>query len=156
MSISRRAARKDTGATDIVDALRAAGVKVWVLSGEGIPDLLTLYRGCWGVMELKRAAKADRLDKRNGRVYRSEAGKLTPAQEEFVAAALEGGAVVPVVSSPAEALAAVGVGTKPRIDPEVVKRLESAGSLNEYLSAALDLPPGMTWADLAAAVRRGG
>jgi hypothetical protein len=45
--------KRDTAEGPIVDALRACGVGVWFLSGQGNPDLLTHYRGLWLPLEVK-------------------------------------------------------------------------------------------------------
>jgi hypothetical protein len=66
MTIHRRAAKRDTIATTIIQALRGVGAQVWQVSGKGIPDLLVLFRGEFYLLEVK-----------TGR------GKLTPAQVEF-------------------------------------------------------------------------
>lgn len=51
MSYARRMTRPDGTQAEIVDALRKAGVMVWVI---GQPcDLLTLYRGNWLPLECK-------------------------------------------------------------------------------------------------------
>lgn len=48
---NRRMTRPDRNQQEIIDALRKAGVLVWVI---GQPcDLLTQYRGRWGVLEVK-------------------------------------------------------------------------------------------------------
>jgi Holliday junction resolvase len=46
--------KRDWNEPAIVDALRAIGVRVWRLSGPGLPDLLTHYRGIWSVIEVKK------------------------------------------------------------------------------------------------------
>lgn len=63
MSLHRRAAKRDLNEAAIVDALRAVGVKVYRMSGEGLPDLLCEYLGHWTPLEVK-----------------SKGGKLTEAQ----------------------------------------------------------------------------
>lgn len=58
-----QARRRDANEADIVDALERRGVTVIRLSGPGVPDLLTYYRGRWLPLEIKSAV-----------------GELTPAQ----------------------------------------------------------------------------
>ena len=68
----RRAARVDANQTQIVEALRACGAYVRIVTqGNGIPDLLVGYRGYTLLLEVKDGKKApsDR--------------KLTPAEEKF-------------------------------------------------------------------------
>lgn len=68
----RRANRVDANQTQIVEALRACGAYVRIISqGEGIPDLLVGYRGYTLLLEVKDGRKppSDR--------------KLTPAEEKF-------------------------------------------------------------------------
>lgn len=54
----RRAARKDANQKEIVDGLRAVGVKVRVLSDTDIPDLLVGHRFNLYLMEIKDSAKS--------------------------------------------------------------------------------------------------
>jgi hypothetical protein len=83
----KRVARKDLNQAAIVAALRAIGCEVLVVNQEGLPDLLTHYRGSWLPVEVKRPR-----------------GHLTPLQ-----ATLRQRAYFPVVSSVDEALALFGV-----------------------------------------------
>ena len=87
MSLHRQRAKRDTTEADIVKALRKVGVQVFRMSGRGLPDLLTYYRGRWGVLEVKR-----------------KGGRLTDAQKNTRVTA-----PFPVVETPLEALSAVGV-----------------------------------------------
>jgi hypothetical protein len=82
LSLYRRNPRRDRNEASIVKALRRAGAQVWYLSGSGIPDLLTEYRGRWLPLEVK-----------------GEAGKLTPRQTW---------PNVPVVQTEDEALRSIG------------------------------------------------
>lgn len=66
MSLHRRAAKRDANEPEIIQALQAAGAKVWPVSGEGIPDLLVAYQGRFLLMEVK-----------------TKTGKLTRAQIAF-------------------------------------------------------------------------
>lgn len=83
MSARGRAAKRDANEKPIVEALRRCGVTCWRISGEGLPDVLTLYRGRYVPFEVK-----------------SKAGKKTEAQAEIP---------WPIVRSLADALAAVGI-----------------------------------------------
>lgn len=68
----RRAARVDANQTQIVEALRACGATVRVVTqGNGLPDLLVGYRGYTLLLEVKDGRKppSDRV--------------LTPAEEKF-------------------------------------------------------------------------
>lgn len=60
MSYRRRAGggRRDTAESAIVEALRAAGCQVWLLSGTGNPDLLVKRGGRFMVFEVKTGPKA--------------------------------------------------------------------------------------------------
>lgn len=53
MSLHRRAAKRDENEQAIVAALMSIGVTVYRISGRGVPDLLTYYRGVWLPMEVK-------------------------------------------------------------------------------------------------------
>jgi hypothetical protein len=79
--------RSDLSQREIVEALRACGVSVWHI-GEPC-DLLTFYRGSWLPLEAK-TGKAQRKDQ--------------PKQAEFLKTF-----DVPRVTTPTEALKAVGV-----------------------------------------------
>ena len=69
----RRAAKLDRNQTEVVAALRAAGVRVLSLAaiGKGVPDLLIYHRGRFQLLEVK-----------DGKLPPS-ARRLTTAQEEF-------------------------------------------------------------------------
>ena len=84
MSLNRYAKRKDENQADIVKALRKAGAYVIV---QDHPDLLTYYEGWWLPLEVKSAK-----------------GKLTKRQKELTEAT-----DCPVVTTPEEALHAIGV-----------------------------------------------
>jgi hypothetical protein len=84
----RKAGRKDSTQAAIVSALRAIGCEVLVMNQEGVPDLLTHYRGGWIPIEVKNSPR----------------GHLTPLQAD-----LRRRAWFPVVSSVDEALALFGV-----------------------------------------------
>jgi hypothetical protein len=83
----RKAGRKDSTQAAIVAALRAIGCEVLILNQEGVPDLLTHYRGGWLPIEVKRPR-----------------GHLTALQGQ-----LRRRAWFPVVSSVDEALQLFGV-----------------------------------------------
>ena len=78
----RRAAKRDENEAYIRLALERHGAKTWPISGEGLPDLLVLFRGRYYAMEVK-----------------GKHGKRTPAQEA---------SQHPVVRTPAEALRIIG------------------------------------------------
>lgn len=87
----RRAARRDDGEIEIVEALRDAGAYVRVITqGDGIPDLLVGYNGYTILMEVKDGNKPP------------SARKLTEAEEKFFVE-WPGGMLV-VVNSVDEAL----------------------------------------------------
>lgn len=73
MSVHRYAARRDTAEPAIIEALKAAGATVVMLSAAGVADLLVAapnrVTGHWDtyLMEVK-----------------SKGGKLTPAQDRFM------------------------------------------------------------------------
>jgi hypothetical protein len=94
----RRAARKDDNQQEIVDALRAAGCPVEVLSQEGLPDLLVGRGFRFHLLEVKDGAKPP------------SAQQLTPAQVKF----FEKWEGYPrfKVNSVDEALRAVGIQTR--------------------------------------------
>ncbi len=85
MSYRRRAGggKRDTAEAEIVAALEAVGARVWRLGGTGNPDLLCLRAGIYVPLEVKGTK-----------------GRLTPNQ-----------ATIPwrVVTTPSEALAAIGI-----------------------------------------------
>lgn len=85
MTLSRRNPRRDANEAEIVGALRAVGVEVWPLSGKGVGDLLTRFRGRELCIEIK-----------------TETGKLRTTQGDF-----------PIVRSVEQALELV-CGVKPR------------------------------------------
>lgn len=76
--------RRDAIEPAVIQALRACGVETWQIGGTGLPDLLTRYKGVYGVLELK-SGKAGRLTKHQGDfpVARSveEALRLTGLRE---------------------------------------------------------------------------
>lgn len=63
MSLSRRNAKRDLSERPIIDALEPVGCRVWQISGEGKPDLLTLYRRKWLPLAVK-TPKIGRLTKK--------------------------------------------------------------------------------------------
>lgn len=88
MSFTRRHSRPDIAQEPIVEALRKAGVMVWVI---GKPcDLLTLHAGRWTPLEVK----SDTSSARNR--------KDQTKQKEFLAVT-----GVQVVKTPLEAIAAI-------------------------------------------------
>lgn len=91
----RRAAKIDANQEQVVSALRAAGAVVQSLAaiGGGVPDLLVAFRGNLFLLEVKDGAK------------RPSERKLTDAQQKWHQA---WGALVEVVTSPEQALCAIG------------------------------------------------
>lgn len=85
----RRAAKRDANERDIVDALRAVGASVEIVSGRGLPDLLVGWRGENLLMEIKGAR-----------------GKLTKDQELWH---VDWRGQVVIVRSVEEALSLIGV-----------------------------------------------
>lgn len=92
----RRAAKIDANQTQVVSALRSAGVKVLSLAalGQGVPDLLCCFRGVLVLLEVKDGRKVP------------SARRLTADQVEWH----REWADVPlhVVESPEQALKAMG------------------------------------------------
>lgn len=91
MSIKRWATRKDAVQKDIIAALEAVNCEVWVI--EQPIDLLTLYRGRWLPLECKTPQKNGKPRKRT--------------DQEDQTALIERTAI-PVVTTPMEALRAIG------------------------------------------------
>jgi hypothetical protein len=94
----RRAARVDANHGEIVAALRSIGVKVRDLSsvGDGMSDLLCLFRASVYLLEIKDGSKPP------------SARKLTPDQVKFHAEARDAGVTVHVVETIDQALAVFG------------------------------------------------
>ncbi len=102
MTLHRRAAKRDEGEAAIVSALRSVGALVWHVSARGLPDLLVGFRRRWTLLEVKSPP-----GKRGGK---SEDGqKLAPAQVAFFDAVSIAELPARVVTTAAEALAAIGV-----------------------------------------------
>jgi hypothetical protein len=95
VSARGRAARRDKTETAIIAALRKIGVRVFLISGRGLPDLLCFYRGRWSVLEVK-----------------SKGGRLTDAQKNTRVLA-----PFPVVETVDQAFAAIGVSRGAGIQP---------------------------------------
>jgi len=91
MSIKRWSTRKDSVQNDIVAALETAGCEVWVI--EKPVDLLTLFRGRWIPLECKTPQKNGKARKRTDQEEQTEVIER---------------ARIPVVTTPMEALRAVG------------------------------------------------
>lgn len=88
MSINRRAAKRDLVEPEIIDALRATGASVQMLSSRGTPDLLVGIDGKNVLLEIKT-------------------GKSKLTEDERVWHSLWNGQVT-IVRSVEEALAAIG------------------------------------------------
>jgi hypothetical protein len=108
----RWAAKRDANEGDIVKALEAAGWLVMKISDKGAPDLLCARKGVLKLVEVK-----------------GPKGKLTPAQVEShqrLAASL---VTVHVVTTPEEALAAVGAVVEGVLEPAAtVERFSDPGN----------------------------
>ncbi|PLC06385.1 hypothetical protein CY658_04950 [Variovorax sp. RO1] len=93
----RRAAKIDANQTQVVSALRAAGVSVQSLAavGNGVPDLLCGFRGKLSLLEVKDGSKVP------------SARKLTPDQVDWHA--IWADMPLFVVETPEQALKALGV-----------------------------------------------
>lgn len=89
--------RRDEAERAIVDGLRACGVDVWPISGEGVPDLLTFFRGQWLPIEVKH-------DRPRRSLTEVKARCLTPAQEEIWQRTH-----FPIVRTLDEAMQAIGI-----------------------------------------------
>ena len=89
MSLSRYAKKRDVSEPTIIEALRAAGARVWQLDRPF--DLLVGIRGRFVVLECKTGKR-----------------KATDQQEAELHACLAGGLPVYVVRTPDDALQAIG------------------------------------------------
>lgn len=94
-----RTHRVDANQTAIVQALRQMGAAAYSLTGVGggFPDLLCAFRGQWSLLEIKQPGKT-----------------LKATQEAWRAACP---CPVYVVTTPAEAMAAVAEAARPRSCP---------------------------------------
>jgi len=97
MSIYRRAAKVDANQAQVIEALRAAGARVWVLRQP--VDLLIGFRGQTMLMEVKNPNSA------RGKAEMKKGGNKN--QVEFKARWL--GGTVATVDGPEAALRAIGV-----------------------------------------------
>lgn len=91
MSLKRYDAKRDQNERLIVEALERTGAFVNRVSSEGFPDLLVIYQRAIYLLEVK-----------------TEKGKLTDAQIDWHALALNHGIQVHVVHNPLEALIVIG------------------------------------------------
>jgi hypothetical protein len=94
MSIKRWATRKDAAQKDIIAALEAVKCEVWVM--EQPVDLLTFYRGRWLPLECKTPQKNGKARRRADQTEQTELIQRT---------------AIPVVTTPLEALRAIGAVT---------------------------------------------
>ena len=101
--------KRDLASPDIVAALRAAGASVTDLGpvGAGVPDLLVGFKGSTYLLEVKSATTHARRAKDPNVEYGEF---LTDDQVTWLAA--HRGAPVRIVTTPEEALDAVGIETK--------------------------------------------
>lgn len=91
----RRAAQRDENEPEIVAALREVGAEVWLFDDI---DLLVAFRGRWQPMEVKMSAKEYRTPR-----------KTRERQEGYRARAHAVGCTIPIVTTVAEALEAIGL-----------------------------------------------
>lgn len=91
MSIKRWSTRKDISQRQIVEALEAVGCEVWII--ERPCDLLTKFRGRWLPIECKTPQRNGRARRRNDQAEQTELIERTR---------------IPVVTTPVEALRAIG------------------------------------------------
>lgn len=94
MSIKRWATRKDTSQRHIIEALEAVNCEVWVI--ERPCDLLTLFRGRWQPLECKTPQTNGKARKRSDQAKQAQMIERT---------------CIPVVTTPMEALRAIGAVT---------------------------------------------
>lgn len=98
----RYRAKRDIGESLIVAMLRGAGAAVYRLDGKNLPDLLVFHRGQTLLLEVKQPP--------GPRGGTSDDGQhLSPGQEAFRAMAMSRGVTVYAVTTPEEALAALGL-----------------------------------------------
>lgn len=84
MSYSRRMTRPDGTQTEIVEALRKAGVQVWII---GQPcDLLTFHRGIWRPLECKPVKRIRKDQERQDAFLASTGVKKVRTALEAIAA----------------------------------------------------------------------
>lgn len=98
--MSRYALRRDDCEPAIVAALRAVGASVQTLTETGCPDLLVGFRGVNYLIECKEAHG------QSGKGHRKTRSGLRASQEDWFGR-WKGAAPV-IVTTPAEALAAIG------------------------------------------------
>ena len=104
--MSRYARRRDECEGDIVAALRGAGAAVAKLEGSGVPDLAVEFRGQRFLLECKDGDKQPIKTKKTP----LKAKGLTDSQVRWWKDWESMGGTLPaIVTTPAEALAAVGV-----------------------------------------------
>ena len=92
MSIKRWATKRDSIEPAIIEALERVGAEVWPLDYP--VDLLVRFRGAWHLLECKTAS---------GKSRRIARDKRQDAQWNFIE-----GTGTPVVTTPTEALKAIG------------------------------------------------
>lgn len=124
----RWAAKRDSNEPEIVKALECAGWLVMKVSDKGAPDLLCAKNGRLVLVEVK-----------------GPKGKLTPAQVESHQRLAASGVTVHVVTTPEEALMAVGAPVEGVLEP-----LAKARRIGEAL--VVDARENATAKDVAAAI----
>lgn len=77
MGLHRWDAKRDAAEAPIVDAIRSVGGKVWRLSGDGVPDLLVLFRARWHVGEVKTGNARPRANQGDFPIWRTPADALS-------------------------------------------------------------------------------
>lgn len=112
-----KAAHRDKAEAPIIKALRAVGAVVHQLNGKDIPDLLVGYRGLTYLLEVKSVLTNTRKDG----YTRTERTAVSKGQQEF-AASWRGGPVR-LVTTPEEALMAIGAPVESELGPREVRAL---------------------------------
>lgn len=122
MSCRRRfALNRDANEPGIVEALRAHGWLVIPLNGAGVPDLLCVRKGRTFFLEVKAA----------------KGGRMKPAQVELHAQLQAAGLTVAIVTTEAEALAAVdGHVVRTAVDVRAERRLKSPADVRALATPA--------------------
>ena len=109
MSYGKRAARRDKSEPAIVEALRAAGASVKIVSGsDGEPDLMVGFRGTTYHLEVKNPLGPRGGKSGGGATRPGQGGDGVLTEDQLKWWATWRGAPPVIVRTPAEALAAIG------------------------------------------------